>query len=42
MKIHQLKIDFNVTENIKRFVYVYIIEAGHCYLVDSGVFGCEK
>lgn len=22
MKIHQLKIDFNVTERVKRFVYV--------------------
>ena len=42
MKVHQLKVDFNVTENIKRFVYVYIIEAEHCYMIDSGVFGCEK
>lgn len=24
MKIHQLKIDFNVTERVKRFVYVLI------------------
>ena len=37
MKVHQLKVDFNVTENIKRFVYVYIIEAEHCYMIDSGV-----
>lgn len=42
MKIHQLKIDFNVTERVKRFVYVYIIEAENCYLIDSGVFGCEN
>ena len=42
LQVHQLKIDFNVTENIKRFVFVYIIEAEHCYLIDSGVFGCEK
>ncbi len=27
MKIHQLKIVFNVTERVNRFVYVYIIEA---------------
>ena len=27
MKIHQVKIDFNVTVEITRFVYVYIIEA---------------
>ena len=26
MKVHQIKIDFNVTEQIKRFVYVYILE----------------
>ena len=42
MKIHQLKIDFNVTERVRRFVYVYIIEAENCYLIDSGVFGCQK
>lgn len=42
VQIHQIKIDFNVTEQIKRFVYVYIIEAKHCYLIDSGVYGCEK
>lgn len=40
--IHQVKIDFNVTPEIKRFVYVYIIagEKG-CYLIDSGVAGSE-
>ncbi|MDO5147570.1 MAG: MBL fold metallo-hydrolase [Eubacteriales bacterium] len=42
ISIHQIKIDFNVTDQIKRFVYVYIIEAQHCYLVDSGVYGCER
>ena len=42
MKVHQIKIDFHVTEQISRFVYVYIIEANSLYLVDSGVFGCEK
>lgn len=42
MKIHQLKIDFNVTEQISRFVYVYILEADSLYLIDSGVSGCEK
>ncbi|MDO5132716.1 MAG: MBL fold metallo-hydrolase [Eubacteriales bacterium] len=40
--IHQIKIDFNVTEKIKRYVYVYVIEAKCCYLIDSGVYGCEK
>ena len=41
-KIHQIRIDFNVTEEIKRYVFVYIIEAGNCYMIDSGVYGCEK
>ena len=42
MTVHQIKIDFNVTEQIKRFVYVYVLEARYCYLIDSGVYGCEK
>ena len=42
MKVHQIKIDFNVTDQISRFVYVYILEAGSLYLIDSGVFGSEK
>ena len=41
MKVHQIKIDFNVTEQIKRFVYIYILEAESLYLIDSGVYGCE-
>lgn len=41
-KIHQIRIDFHVTPEIKRYVYVYLIEAKNCYLVDSGVYGCEK
>ena len=42
MKVHQIKIDFNVTDQISRFVYVYILEAGSLYLIDSGVSGSEK
>lgn len=41
-KIHQIRIDFQVTPEIERYVYVYLIEAKNCYLVDSGVYGCEK
>lgn len=41
-RIHHIKVDFNVTSEIQRYVYVYIIEAKYCYLVDSGVYGCEK
>ena len=29
VQVHQIKIDFNVTEQIKRFVYVYIVEANN-------------
>lgn len=41
MKVHQIKIDFQVTEQVKRYVFVYLIEAQSCYLIDSGVAGCE-
>ena len=37
-----MKINFKVTERVRRFVYVYIIEAENCYLIDSGVYGCKK
>ena len=40
--VHQIKINFHVTEQICRFVYVYVIEGRALYLIDSGVFGCEK
>lgn len=30
-----------MTEQINRFVYAYVIEAKHLYLVDSGVYGSE-
>ncbi len=42
MKVHQIKIDFSVTEQVKRYVFVYLIEAKSCYLVDSGVNGSEE
>lgn len=41
MKVHQIKVDFLVTEQIKRYVYVYIIEGKRCYLIDSGTYGSE-
>lgn len=41
-KIHHIKIDFNVTHEIKRYVYVYLIEGKFCWLIDSGVDGTEK
>mgnify|MGYP004487617143 CR=1 FL=1 len=41
MKIHQIKIDFNVTEDVKRYVYVYVLEGKNLYLIDSGVAGSQ-
>lgn len=40
--IYQIKIKFDITEKIKRFVYVYLITGKYCYLIDSGVDGSEK
>ena len=43
MRIKQIKIDFHVTEKVRRFVYVYLIETENgCILIDSGVAGSEK
>lgn len=40
--LHQIRVDFQVTPEIKRFAYIYLIEGAACYLVDSGVGGSEK
>ena len=42
MKIHQNRIDFNVTPQISRYVFVYIIEGEKLYMIDSGVAGSES
>lgn len=43
MKVRQIKIDFNVTKDIKRYVYVYLVETQtDCFMIDSGVYGSEK
>lgn len=41
-RIHPIRIDFSVTEQIKRFVYVYLIEGKQLYLIDSGVRGSDR
>lgn len=41
-KVHQIQIHFQVTEEVQRYVYVYLITGKNCYLIDSGVAGCEK
>lgn len=43
MNIRQIKIDFNVTPDIKRYVFVYAVECGKTVvLIDSGIAGCES
>ena len=42
MTVKQIKIDFQVTPEIERFVYVYLIETSkECVLIASGVAGSE-
>lgn len=41
-RLHRLRINFDVTENLRRFVYIYLIEDGeNVHLVDTGVDGAE-
>lgn len=40
--VHAIKLDFNVTNKIKRFVCIYLIVGKeNCYLIDTGVSGCH-
>ncbi|MCO7122710.1 MBL fold metallo-hydrolase [Ihubacter massiliensis] len=42
-QVHQIRIYFHVTEEIERFVNVYLIEGKEgCHLIDTGVAGAEK
>lgn len=42
-RVHQIRIDFCVTEQVKRYVYVYLLEGTQgCYLIDSGTAGAEN
>lgn len=40
--VYQIRMDFLVTEQVKRYVYMYLITGRNCYLIDSGVAGSEK
>ena len=40
--VHQLRVDFQVTPEVKRYVYLYLMVGKGCYLIDSGVAGCEE
>lgn len=39
--VHLIRKDFSVTEDVKRYVNIYLITGENCYLIDSGVSGSE-
>jgi len=41
-QLKRIKVSFNVTEEIERFVYVYLIMAMNIHIIDTGVAGTEK
>lgn len=41
-KIHLIRNEFNVTENVKRYINIYLVMGENCYLIDSGVSGSVK
>jgi len=40
-KLHQVRVDFAVTEDVRRFVYLYAIAAQGVHVIDAGVAGAE-
>ncbi|MDR2709990.1 MAG: MBL fold metallo-hydrolase [Burkholderiales bacterium] len=41
-KLHRLKMTFNVTPEMERFVYLYLIVGESIHLIDTGVRGSER
>lgn len=41
IEVHQIKMEFQVTPEIKRYVFMYLLVGEHCYLIDSGVAGAD-
>lgn len=39
--VHQIRIDFQVTPQVQRYVYVYLLIGETCCLIDAGVAGSE-
>lgn len=39
---HVIRIEFQVTPQVKRYVNIYLLVGKACYLIDSGVAGSEK
>ena len=40
--IHLIRKNFTVTDEVERYVNLYLITGESCYLIDSGVAGSEK
>lgn len=40
-KLHRIRVNFNITEGIERFVYLYIIVSKGIHVIDTGVAGTE-
>jgi len=41
-QLQRIRVNFNVTEEIERFVYLYIIMTRDIHIIDTGVAGTEK
>lgn len=41
IKVHQIQMNYKISEDKKRFVNIYLITGEKCYLIDAGVFGAE-
>ena len=39
--VHQIRIDFQVTQEVQRYVYVYLLIGEKCCLIDAGAAGSE-
>ena len=39
--VHQIRIDFQVTPEVQRYVFVYLLVGEKCCLIDAGVAGSE-
>lgn len=40
--VHQIRADFQVTPDVQRYAFCYLIVGEDCWLVDSGVAGCDQ
>lgn len=40
--VHQIRADFQVTPDVQRYAFCYLIVGEDCWLVDSGVAGSDE